>query len=364
MLAESPALESRPRREPFARAMIPLCAASTPLVEYLFRPDGCTLEQTLRAIAASSIPLLLVPGVLYAFYRWLVPHLLPPRWHSPRRLVLHIPLVVALTGSSALVLTPLVGAVHARTVADPIRFTTICIVLSLIVFLPAMVLQETQAIRQAAELRARRERQDRLAAQLAALQARTSPHFLFNTLNTVASLIHDDPVLAEDTLARLATLFRYTLEGSRLTSVTLENELAICEDYLEISAARFGERFGWRFAVEPAVRGVTIAPMVLQPLIENAVIHGVARRTRDGWIDLSVRLIDGALVCVVTDNGPGVAGPMASEGTGTALADLRARLAILDSDAGRGALVTETLPDGGFRASVVMPILSFPAPAS
>jgi hypothetical protein len=111
-------------------------------------------------------------------------------------------------------------------------------------------------------------------AQVHALQAQINPHFLFNTLNVLASLIHSDPQKAEMVTEELADVFRYALESTRQEWVTLDDELHFLEAYLGIKKARFDERLRFSFDVDPSLRSMKIPPMILQPLVENAVKHG------------------------------------------------------------------------------------------
>lgn len=147
-------------------------------------------------------------------------------------------------------------------------------------------------------------------AELKALKAQINPHFLFNTLNTIAALIHSEPAQAEATVERLAGMFRYVLAGSERGSVPLREELAFVDDYLEIEQARFGPRLRVRREIEPALLQVPIPGLILQPLVENAVRHG---QSDDGSVDLSlqVRLDGDHLAITVADRGPGMAGPEA-----------------------------------------------------
>jgi len=108
-------------------------------------------------------------------------------------------------------------------------------------------------------------------AELRALKAQINPHFLFNTLNTIASLIHADPAQAEATVERLAEMFRYLLAGSERGLVPLEEELAFVDRYLEIERARFGERLRVIREIAPEALDVPVPGLILQPLVENAV---------------------------------------------------------------------------------------------
>jgi sensor histidine kinase YesM len=142
-------------------------------------------------------------------------------------------------------------------------------------------------------------------AELKALKAQINPHFLFNTLNTIAQLIHADPKLAEATVERLAELFRYVLAGSERGQVPLGEEMAFVDGYLEIERARFGERLRVTREVAPQALDVPVPSLILQPLVENAVKHG---RSDDGYIALTIRVesIDDEVIIAVADRGPGM----------------------------------------------------------
>jgi two-component system sensor histidine kinase AlgZ len=191
-----------------------------------------------------------------------------------------------------------------------------------------------------------------LRAQLEALQARVNPHFLFNSLNTVAALIGEDPARAERAVERLAASYRYTLEGSRRARVTVAEELAGLEDYLALERLRFGDRLTVTIDVAPAVGSVELPPLVLQPLVENALKHGVAARRGAGQVLVRAALEGDALVLTVEDDGPGP-GASTHVGAGSTHDDLRARLALTYGEA--GTLVTDRGPLGGYRVRVSMP---------
>ncbi len=142
-------------------------------------------------------------------------------------------------------------------------------------------------------------------AELKALKAQINPHFLFNTLNTIAELIHADPARAEATVERLAEMFRYVLAGSERGLVSLEEELTFLDGYLEIERARFGERLSVTREIDPGALDVPVPSLILQPLVENAVRHG---RGDDGSIDLHIRirLLGAEVQVAITDRGPGM----------------------------------------------------------
>ena len=202
----------------------------------------------------------------------------------------------------------------------------------------------------------------RLEAQLArarldALAAQLQPHFLFNTLQGVSTLMHRDVRAADAMLARLSDLLRRALEAGKAGrhEVTLGEELALLEDYVAIARERFGDRLAVTVSAPDELREARVPFFLLQPLVENAMEHGIARRAGGGRIAVSVARQGDRLAVSVADDGPGVAvGAEAAEGIG--LANTRSRLAQLYGDA---QSVTISRPrDGGFRVDVVIPCAS------
>jgi two-component system LytT family sensor kinase len=161
--------------------------------------------------------------------------------------------------------------------------------------------------RQVQEKEKQEERLRALAAEaeLKALKAQINPHFLFNTLNTIAELIHTDSERAEKTVERLAEMFRYVLTSSERVSVPLEEELAFVDSYLQIEQARFGEQLHVTREVTPDALGASVPGLILQPLVENAVGHG---RGPNGRIDLTIHVELGRedVIITVSDTGPGM----------------------------------------------------------
>src|SRR5262249_54416037 len=138
------------------------------------------------------------------------------------------------------------------------------------------------------------DREAQLArAELYALKAQLRPHFLFNTLNTISSLIRDEPLKAETMLSRLGALPRIPLRDHRADEVPLADELAFVDGYLEIEQARFGDRLRVTRHIDPAALDALVPHLVLQPLVENAVRHGVAPRLAGGTVELRAERRDG-----------------------------------------------------------------------
>lgn len=222
-----------------------------------------------------------------------------------------------------------------------VYFVTECVAMSWIVTLPAVAIDRARQRERA--IAARLERAERAAvdAQLRALQAQTNPHFLFNSLNVVAGLIHEDPALAERTLERFAGLFRYAIEGSRSERVTLDRELAFVEDYLEVQRLRFGERLETEIDAGARALGVEVPPLLLQPLVENAVLHGMSdgRALR---VTISAKFEGDGVRVRVSDDGPGL-GHSQHKGTQSSIDTLRARVRAIE---GASIWIRDRAPNG------------------
>jgi two-component system, LytTR family, sensor kinase len=173
-------------------------------------------------------------------------------------------------------------------------------------------------------------------AQLQALKMQLHPHFLFNTLHAISALIDDDVKGARRMIARLSELLRLTLENVGQQEVSLRQELDALERYLEIEQIRFQDRLTVRLAVAPETLDASVPNLVLQPIVENAIRHGIALRSSAGRIEIRAERRDGMIELQVIDDGPGLH-PCAEEGAekfkeGIGLANTRARLRRLYGD--------------------------------
>jgi two-component system LytT family sensor kinase len=188
-------------------------------------------------------------------------------------------------------------------------------------------------------------------AELRALRAQINPHFLFNSLNTVADLIVRDPGRAETMTLRLASVFRHVLAQSSRPLTTVRDEIAFLRAYLYIEEARFGDRLRVKFEVDADAEGEPVPSLILQPLVENALKHGLGPKPGPGHLGISVRAEGGSLRLQVEDDGMGLAGRRESHGVG--LANVEERLATLYQD--RAGIAMEAREGGGCRVTLLIP---------
>jgi signal transduction histidine kinase len=194
-----------------------------------------------------------------------------------------------------------------------------------------------------------------VSAQLAALRAQVNPHFLFNSLNSIAQLIATDPAKAEACVERLAEIYRYLLHRSHADFVPLAEELSVAESYLEIERARFGDALKVEEHIDARARHLLLPSLILQPLVENAVKHGISPKVGGGRVTIEARIDDGDLRLAVLDTGVGV-GPADQRAIfehGVGLRSVRDRLLRLYGDdyapqvvsqPGAGTTVTLRIP--------------------
>lgn len=204
--------------------------------------------------------------------------------------------------------------------------------LHLAAVLYAAVAGLTQAARYWRALRQRELDLARLEAQLAharlqALNAQIRPHFLFNTLHAIGQLWRSGRAAeADQLLDHLGALFQKVIASTSRAQVPLSEELDMVRQYLAIEQVRLGERMQSRIEADPAALGCLVPPLILQPLVENAVRHGIARSVAAGAVSVEARVSAGELVLCVRDDGPGAAGNGETAGMGTGLANVRERL--------------------------------------
>ena len=194
-------------------------------------------------------------------------------------------------------------------------------------------------------------------AQLQALRTQLHPHFLFNTLNGIATLVHRDPEAADQMIARLSDLLRVTLEGVGVQEVPLAKEIEFLKGYLEIEQVRFGDRLTVDMQIAPEVLGARIPYLILQPLVENAIRHGIAPRSQPGRVVIRAQFENGFLVLEIRDNGPGLmAGLDTPTRQGMGLSNTRSRLEKLYGERQRFEMRNGS--NGGFVVTLTFPFQS------
>mgnify|MGYP006281835335 CR=1 FL=1 len=187
-------------------------------------------------------------------------------------------------------------------------------------------------------------------ARLEALRMQLNPHFLFNTLHAVSTLVDRDPSGVRRMIARLSELLRHVLDEEAPQEVPLSQELDFLDDYLEIQTIRFQGRLDASIDVPPELHTAQVPNLILQPVVENAIKHGASQVRGIGRIEISARADDDHLVLAVHDNGPGLPDD-ATDGLG--LRNVRARLQELYGD--EQSLTIESAPDGGTVATLRLP---------
>jgi sensor histidine kinase YesM len=186
---------------------------------------------------------------------------------------------------------------------------------------------------QATALELRTRQMELAEARLSSLESRIHPHFLFNTLNSIAALIPSNPARAEDTVGKLASLLRFSLNANQHGMVPLAQELKIVRDYLEIEKTRFGARLNYQIAVPEALEDAQVPPLALQSLVENSVKHVCAQRAQGATIQIAGARESGRIRLQVIDDGPGFSLNAITPEHG--LGNLIARLELLFGSAGQ-----------------------------
>jgi two-component system LytT family sensor kinase len=232
--------------------------------------------------------------------------------------------------------------------------------------LEALELEHEKAARKSKEERLRRQVTE---AELRALRAQVNPHFLFNSLNTVADLIVTDPAKAEVMIVQLAKVFRHLLSRSDKQMTTVSEEIEFLRTYLGIEAVRFGDRMRFDFSVDDGTLNESVPSLILQPVVENALKHGLSRKIGTGLLQVSVRTDNGFLRLEVEDDGVGFepealssdspfhVGRLTEEPVpmrgGVGLQNVRERLSTIYSGSAR--VLIETRMGGGSRVTLMVP---------
>ena len=289
------------------------------------------------------------PFFFYAARRWPIDarqwlrhgsiHLLICAVASVLKFVIEGAARTALLGLSS---RPLLEVLQSQFVAENIAFWCMAGVIHAIEFQRRAAEREVLTSRLHAKLS---------EANLTALTARLHPHFLFNTLQGISTLLHRDPMAADAMLTRLSALLRRVIDPPARHEVPLATELELLEDYLAIAQARFGDRVTVHRDFEPAAAAGLLPYMALQPLVENAFEHGIARKAGPGAVTITARRDGDALEVIVRDDGRAMAGSPQPDGVG--LGTTRARLEALYGNA--ASLEVGPAPGGGNQSRLVVP---------
>jgi hypothetical protein len=268
----------------------------------------------------------------------------------------HLPLLAVAALSDSFLTS---WAVRTFTPTPPVLSVTGLAVLyfdfDIIAYLVIIAASELVLLRRAIEQRQRQAdllERSLSRARLDYLEAQLQPHFLFNSLGAVSELAHEAPPTATRVLRQLAAVFRNAL-GKRTDEITLGDEIVGIEPYLDIQRIRFADWLTIDYRVEDGASDCLVPRFVLQPLIENAIRHGLSGRRSAGTIEISAAVTDGSLIVRVADNGVGLDAPAKSSGRGIGLANVRNRLRILYGDDDRLRLTSNEA--GGAVAELRIP---------
>jgi len=326
---------------------------SPPMLALLLHPEMVDQAPATiaRRLAASWVHTVAIGASLHALYAWVVPRAIQRVAGGGARLLIHFVFIVLGVALGLAVSAPVAFLISQWIPKLPWWELYTCLVIASCWVLAMVSYTKLRSRAREVERRAQQAQQAALRARLASLMARTNPHFLFNSLNTVAGLIGEDPDRAEEAVERLADLFRYTLDASRRARVALHKEVEAVDSYLAMEALRYEERLDYRIDVDDDLASEPVPPLVIQPLVENAIRHGVEGRRR-GRVEVQVSRTGDQLHITVCDDGPGP-GRSERSGSGTSLTDLRQRLELLFGR--RASLEVAARQGGGCRVELSLP---------
>jgi len=330
----------------------------------VFAFDGATLHtpllQLLRGFGISFLFSCCIAALLGSAMPWLAPRIwrrfvFPFNWIASAAVMA----VLGMVGSAAAIgLLIAVGLVEASLFRQWFQGSvriTIAVTITIGLFITAYehLRQQLDAATLALRTKERDEAEARrlaAEAQLASLESRVQPHFLFNTLNSIAALVHNDPAGAERMTGQLASLLRSSLDTGANPVVRLEEELRVVRAYLDIERVRFGDRLRFAVDLDEGTGPALVPRMGLQTLVENSVKYAVSPRREGAAIIVRARTSGQTIAVTVEDDGPGFDPAMRPDGHGLAL--LQARLRMLF---GEGADMRVESGDGGSSVTLVIP---------
>jgi sensor histidine kinase YesM len=195
---------------------------------------------------------------------------------------------------------------------------------------------------------------DLLLSRLKLMQSQIEPHFLFNTLANVQGLIDQDSAAAKRLIQELTAMLRVSLRRTRQDVTHLSDEVALVRSYLAIQTIRMGDRLSFDVEVPESLGGTPLPPLMIQPLVENAIVHGIEPSATGGEVRLVASLSKGFLHVTVTDSGMGLGHSPVTGGTGVGIANIRERLRLLYDD--RASVTLKVRPEGGTQAYLLVPL--------
>ncbi len=279
-----------------------------------------------------------------------------PGWHWT------LPIILGGTWGGVQIGHPLASWILGMTVRSPglDRPRGLFIILAVSVVAAVTTIYWSWSRERMAASEAKAQAAQRAAAenQLKLLESQLEPHMLFNTLANLRVLIGLDAARAQAMLDRLIAFLRATLQASRTGSHALADEFARLDDYLALMAVRLGPRLTVSLTLPEGLRNLPVPPLLLQPLVENSIKHGLEPQVAGGRIEVTAAREGSALVLTVRDNGVGLAGSAASSGTQFGLEQVRARLSALYGPA--ATLMLAPAAGGGTLASITLPLPTTP----
>lgn len=337
-----------------AATLLGLLFGSRTFVLYSFYPDRRTTlaEALLPSLTDWYLWALLAPALFWLVRRW---PLEADRWS--RALVIH---VVAGAGIATIKWSLDLGVTRLAEWTSPMPVALPAFIFHFYAnFITYWVIVAVaHAIDYGRRYRERQLRASRLEARLAQVQLevlrmKLQPHFLFNTLHAISTLMHRDADAADRMLAQLGDLLRLTIERIGVHEVALKEELEFLRSYLEIEQTRFEDRLRVIIDAEPETLDAYVPNLILQPLVENSIRHGIAPRATPGNVEVRAERADGRLRLIVRDDGPGLSGDSGTVREGLGLTNVRARLRQLYG--AEQELRLANRPEGGLEVTLLIP---------
>lgn len=330
-------------------AMLLICAICALLVTYVLRLQSTLWQSMVFSLCIGSFTMLMIKGG----YRLLWGSATPSKFGFGALIAISIPIAFILGGSVAGWLLNLpqrgVSLMHLHANAPMIILTVLGGIFSTWFFWTQARLERANADAAAIEQQATK-------AHLQMLQAQIEPHMLFNTLANLQGLIAFDPPRAQRLLDQLIVYLRATLSSSRADTTTLEQEFTLMEAYLEVMSVRMGPRLTFELRLPQALRATAIPPMLLQPLVENAIKHGLEPKREGGSVIVSATAAGGKLTLAVTDTGLGLQSGGDTGDDGIGVENVRRRLQAIYGHAATFSL--QSNPSGGALALLTLPTTS------